>query len=41
NTTGLLRLYFPTGTALSAHRRDHLDAVAAQLTGRPRKPLGW
>ena len=28
NTNGLLRQYFPKGTNLAAHSREHLDAVA-------------
>ncbi|WP_314244272.1 IS30 family transposase [Streptomyces sp. DSM 40907] len=40
NTTGLLRQYFPRGSSLSGHTRDHLDAVAAELNSRPRKTLG-
>lgn len=41
NTNGLLRQYFPKGTNLATHSREHLDAVAAELNSRPRKTLGW
>ena len=41
NTNGLLRQYFPKGTDLSRYSADELAAVAATLTRRPRKTLGW
>jgi IS30 family transposase len=41
NTNGLLRQYFPKGTSLHGHTREHLDAVAAELNDRPRQTLGW
>src|SRR2546421_6730013 len=41
NTSGLLRQYFPKGTSLAVHSREHLEQVAAELNSRPRKTLGW
>jgi IS30 family transposase len=41
NTNGLLRQYFPKGTNLAVHSREHLERVAAELNSRPRKTLGW
>lgn len=41
NTNGLLRQYFPKSTDLNSHDAAHLDAVADQLNGRPRKTLNW
>jgi IS30 family transposase len=41
NTNGLLRQYFPKTADLTGYSAEHLDAVAAQLNGRPRKTLGF
>jgi transposase, IS30 family len=41
NTNGLLRQYFPKGTRLNGHSKEHLAHVAAELNGRPRQTLGW
>ena len=40
NTNGLLRQYFPKRSSVAVSQ-EHLDAVAAELNGRPRKTLGW
>jgi IS30 family transposase len=41
NTNGLLRQYFPKRTEIAHYSQADLDAVAAQLNGRPRQTLGW
>jgi hypothetical protein len=41
NTNGLLRQYFPKRTSFSSVTQEHLDAVAAELNGRPRQTLGF
>jgi len=39
NTNGLLRQYFPKGTNLRTHFREHLLAVEHELNNRPRQVL--
>jgi IS30 family transposase len=41
NTNGLLRQYFPKRSDLAPYSQGDLDAVAAELNGRPRQTLGW
>jgi len=41
NTNGLLRQYFPKGTALDGYTQSQLNAVAKQLNERPRKTLNY
>jgi len=41
NTNGLLRQYFPKRTEISHYTQADLDAVAAELNGRPRQTLGF
>ena len=41
NTNGLLRQYFPKGSALSGVRQSDLDVIAERLNSRPRKTLGY
>ena len=41
NTNGLLRQYFPKRSDIRPFNQTDLDAVAAELNGRPRQTLGW
>jgi IS30 family transposase len=41
NTNGLLRQYLPRSVDLGEISQAELDAIAAELNGRPRQTLGW
>jgi IS30 family transposase len=41
NTNGLLRQYLPRRSRFAERTRHELDAIAAELNGRPRKTLHW
>ena len=41
NTNGLLRQYLPKNGDLRRFDQAALDAIAAELNGRPRQPLGF
>jgi IS30 family transposase len=41
NTNGLLRPYLPRNADLRQVTQDRLDAIAAELNGRPRPTLGF
>jgi transposase, IS30 family len=41
NTNGLLRQYLPRGADLRQLEQAALDAIAAELNGRPRQTLGF
>jgi IS30 family transposase len=41
NTNGLLRQYFPKRSEIAHFTQADLDAVAAELNGRPRQTLGF
>lgn len=41
DTNGLLRQYFPKGVDLSRQSVEQIEAVADELSNRPRKSLDW
>jgi IS30 family transposase len=41
NTNGVLGQYLRSGSDLSVHGEENLDAIALQLNTRPRKTLGY
>jgi IS30 family transposase len=41
NTNGLVRQYLPKGQDLSGFSEGELDAIAAEMNGRPRQTLAW
>ena len=41
NTNGLLRQYLPRKSRFADRTQEELDAIAAELNGRPRKTLDY
>jgi IS30 family transposase len=41
NTNGLLRQYLPRKSRVAERSQEELDAIAAELNGRPRKTLDY
>ena len=41
STSGLLRQYVPRRISFAGYSQKELDAIAAELSGRPRQTLNW